>query len=229
VLIQLQRPGRRRRGPVRLDVLSQGSRDAVASALGQGADQLATSVPRLVVFDGRTRHVLDAGAPDLGVVRDELLSMPSTHTLSACEALAVLAELIVASDPSVEADSFVERLGEQAAGVRPGVLGIADLATGGKDHLRGTGFRDELDDGTGGQARHFAGVAATAVRFGGNLTGTAARHLLGDDPSSADAHLTEKALELVRLLGSRELTPDGAAGWIRREVCEPVGDPGGTP
>jgi hypothetical protein len=102
------------------------------------------------------------------------------------------------------------------------VRGVADLATGGDDHLRGTGFRDDLDDGTDGQARHFAGVAAAASRFGSDLTDAAATHLLRDSSGTADADLTRKALDFAHLLEARQLTPPEAAGWIRRELCEDV-------
>ena len=220
MLIQLQRPGRRRRGPVRLEVLSEPSRAAVERALAGGRpDDLPRSAPRLVVFDGRSRHVLDAA--DLPQVREEVVSRSATDALPACAALSALAGLIATADPSVGPLDFVERLGEQAAGIRPGVRGLADLATGGEDHLRGGGFRDDLDDGTAGQARHFAGVAAAAARLGADLTDAASRHLLGDRAGSADAHLTQKALEFVRLLASGDLAPTGAADWIQHELCEP--------
>ena len=206
---------------MRIDVLSEPARAAVERALSRDEpDDLADSAPRLVVFDGRSRHVLDPSA-ELTGVRDELLSLSADHTLPACAALAVLAGLIAEADPSVEPRDFVERLGEQAAGIRPGVRGLADLATGGEDHLRGDGFRDDFDDGTPGQARHFAGVAAAAARLGGDLTGAASRHLLGDDAGTADAHLTHKALEFVRLLESGGLTPGTAAEWIQQQLCEP--------
>ena len=220
-LIQLQRPGRRRRGPVPLDLLSEASRAAVAGALSRGhPDELPDEAPRLVVFDGRARHVLDPSS-GLTDVRDELLSMSSALFLPACRALSVLAELIVAADPSVEPMALVERLGEQAAGIRPGVRGLADLATGGDDHLRGDGFRDDLDDGTSGQARHFAGVAAATARLGDEVTHVASTHLMGDGSDTADAQLTHKALEFVRLLESGDLTPGTAADWIRKELCGP--------
>ena len=172
------------------------------------------------MFDGRARHVLDPGSSALIGVSEEVLAAAEADAVPACAALAVLASLIVDADPSVDAGTFLERLGEQAAGVRPGVRGIADLATGGDDHLRGTGFRDELDDGTAGQARHFAGVAAAAARFGDELTDFAGRTVHGDDSGTADAKLTHKALEFVHLLESGDLTPRGAADWIRAEVCE---------
>lgn len=202
-----------------LDVLSEASLAAVRSALSEGqSDELPDAAPRLVVFDGRARHVLDPSS-GLTDVRDELLSMSSAHFLPACTALSALAGLIAAADPSVDAMTFIERLGEQAAGIRPGVRGLADLATGGDDHLRGDGFRDDLDDGTPGQARHFAGVAASAARLGDDLTHVASTHLLGDGTDTADAALTHKALEFVRLLESGELTPGTAAAWIRQELC----------
>jgi hypothetical protein len=205
---------------VHLEVLSRASRDAVESALRGQSGQLSDTAPRLVVFDGRARHVLDP-TNGLSGVCDELLALTPSHALSACAALAALAELIVAADPEVQPGAFIERLGEQVAGVRPGVRGLADLATGGWDHLRGDGFRDELDDGTPGQARHFAGVAAAAARFGGDLTQVAGRHLLGDGSDTADANLTEKALEFVGLLESGELVPRSAANWVRQELCGP--------
>ena len=208
-----------------LDLLSETSRAAIERALSQGqADELPDSAPRLVVFDGRARNVLDSSG-GLSGVRDELLSMSTDHFLPACAALAVLAGLIAEADPSVSPTGFIERLGEHVAGIRPGVRGLADLATGGHDHLRGDGFRDDLDDGTPGQARHFAGVAAAAARLGGDLTHGAARHLLGDGTGTADAHLTEKALEFLHLLESGDLTPRTAADWIRRELCAPEGVP----
>jgi len=206
---------------VQVAVLTDRSRAAVEAALAEKqVDTVPGSGPRLVVFDGRGQHVLDAGSPGLTDVRDELLAMSPAQTLPACAALAVVAELIVDADPGVEPRTFVERLGEQTAGVRAGLRGIADLASGGEDHLRGDGFRDDLDDGTAGQVRHFAGVAEAAARFGGDLTQGAARHLLGDDRGGADASLTEQALEFVRRLESGELTPRAAGGWIRRQLCE---------
>lgn len=221
MLIQLQRPGRRRRGPVRLGALTAPSQAAVRTALARGSSyEPDDDDARVVVFDGRARHVLDAGSAPLTAVRDELLAVSETDVLPACGALAVLASLIVDADPSVQPGSFLERLGEQVAGVRPGVRGLADFASGGRDHLRGAGFRDELDDRTGGQARHFAGVAAAAARFGSELTDVAGRFVLGDDNSTADGQLTRKALEFVRLLLSGELTPRAAADWIRSELCE---------
>ena len=206
---------------MQLEALTEPSQAAVRSALGQGATYHPDDDDaRLVVFDGRARHLLDPGSPALTAVRDELLAVSEADVLPACAALAVLASLIVDADPSVPPVAFLERLGEQAAGVRPGLPGMADLVTGGDDHLRGAGFRDELDDGTRGQARHFAGAAVAAARFGDDLTDVAGRLLLGDDSSTPDGQLTRKALEFVRLLESGDLTPRAAADWIRIELCE---------
>lgn len=229
MLIQLQRPGRRRRGPVRLDVLTERSQDAVRAALAQRpAYEPGRDDARLVVFDGRARHVLDPGSPALAAVSDEVVAASEAHTVPACTALALLASMIVDADPSVDPAAFLERLGEQAAGVRPGLRGLADLVTGGDDHLRGGGFGGELDDGTRGQARHFAGVAAAAARFGGDVTDVAGRWLLGDDGNTADGQLTRKALEFVSRLESGALPPRAAADWIRSELCE-TGALGPTP
>ena len=186
---------------------------------------LPGSPPAIVV---RMRHrapSVDAGAPD-----------PSSRSLrrargatrdDACRALAALAEREAHARPAPR--ELVRRLGLLGAGVRPGPLGLVDLARAGQDGLPGRGFRAELDDGTDGQVRHFCGIAACCVRFGGAPTRWVSIHLRRDPPETPDGRLTDLAIEFVRLLASGRLDVADAGRWLRRTLCDPGAAPEDDP
>ena len=120
---------------------------------------------------------------------------------------------------------LVRRLGDAGAGVRPGLGGLLDLALAGSNRLPGHGFRPELDDGTGGQVRHFCGIAACCDRFGPRLTWWVSVHLRRDPPDTPDGRVTDLAIEFVGLLRRGELAVADAPAWLRRTLCaSPVDD-----
>ena len=121
---------------------------------------------------------------------------------------------------------FVRRLGEAGAGVRPGLAGLVDLALAGSNPLPGHGFRPELDDGTGGQVRHFCGIATCCDRFGPRLTWWVSVHLRRDPPDTPDGRLTDRAIELVGLLRRGELAVADVPDWLRRTLCASAADAG---
>lgn len=136
-----------------------------------------------------------------------------------CSALVALAagEAV----PGLAPRRFVRRLGHAGAGVRPGMLGLLDLARGGRNTLPGHGFRHELADGTGGQVRHFCGLAAACDRFGPKLTWWLSVHLRRDAPDTPDGRLTDLAIEFVGLLYRGDLDVGQADEWLRRTLCDP--------
>jgi hypothetical protein len=113
---------------------------------------------------------------------------------------------------------FLRELG-RAAGVRRGPLWMTDAASGGRNRIRGRGFRPAVDDDTDGQARHFAGTVAVAARLGGVVTRWLFVHVLRDGPDSADGRLSEEAIEFVRLVRSGELSQADASGWVQSRMC----------
>ena len=145
---------------------------------------------------------------------------------NACAALAELAarEALACRGPR----DLVRRLGRTGAGIRPGALGVVDLARAGRDGLPGRGFRPELDDGTDGQVRHFCGIAAACDRFGPIATRWVSIHLRRDPPDAPDGRLTDLAIEFVALLHGGRLDVADAAGWLLRTLCEPDAESGGS-
>ena len=141
----------------------------------------------------------------------------------ACAALAELAAREALARPSPR--ELVRRLAQEGAGVRPGLPGLLDLATAGRDGLPGRGFRAELDDGTDGQVRHFCGIAASCDRFGGRPTRWVSIHVRRDPPDEPDGRLTDLAIEFVALLYRGELDVADAPDWLRRTLCAPAADP----
>lgn len=135
----------------------------------------------------------------------------------ACSVLADRVEVLAASSPRPRA--LIAALAAEVAGIRPLPLGLLDLAGGGTNRVRGRGFHRPYDDGTRGQARHFAGVAGATLHLGGPLAHLLMRTAGGDPRGSADDRLTQRAVEWSRLLRRGELPVNGAAEWIRREIC----------
>ena len=142
--------------------------------------------------------------------------------IDACAALAELAAREALARPSPR--GLVRRLAREGAGVRPGLHGILDLLTAGRDGLPGRGFRAELDDGTDGQVRHFCGIAASCDRFGGRPTRWVSIHVRRDAADAPDGRLTDLAIEFVALLYRGELDVGDASDWLRRTLCAPAAD-----
>ncbi|MCM6762837.1 hypothetical protein NB037_10460 [Rathayibacter sp. ZW T2_19] len=138
-------------------------------------------------------------------------------TIDACSLLADRVEALAASDPAPRA--LIRSTAREIAGIRPGPLGVLDLAGGGRNRIRGRGFAATYDDETRGQARHFAGVAGATLYLGGALAHLLLRTAGGDRPGSADDRLTRRAIEWSRLLRRGRLPVGEAGEWIRREIC----------
>ncbi|MDM4761933.1 hypothetical protein QT381_02800 [Galbitalea sp. SE-J8] len=137
--------------------------------------------------------------------------------MTACAELADLADRLArgTSDPR----EFLVALGREAAGIRPGVIGVADLARGGRNTIPGRGMRAEFDDGTDGQVRHFAGIASAQERLGGRRTRQLAIRLLGDAPDSADGRLSDAAIAFAEGVRDGSIPLTAAGAWIRDHVC----------
>jgi hypothetical protein len=118
----------------------------------------------------------------------------------------------------LEPRALLNELGRRGAGIRSGPRGVLDLLRGGRNPIRGTGFRPELADGTRGQARHFAGVACSVARFGVRATRLASV-LRGDLPSTADGRLSELAIEFATGCLSGEIPRGEVGAWIVRRLC----------
>jgi hypothetical protein len=111
------------------------------------------------------------------------------------------------------------RLGTAAAAIRTGPLGLLDLARGGRNLFPGGGVQRSLDDGTGGQIRHFAGIATAAARIGATPARWLSIIVGRDSPSSADGRLTDLAVSFARQLLSGELATKDAAAWVESNLC----------
>jgi hypothetical protein len=137
---------------------------------------------------------------------------------SACEALARVAAQI--SLEHADPREFLVELGQRVAGIGRGRLPVVGLVLGGRNRLRGGGFRPELRDRSGGQARHFAGTARAVIVFGGSRTEWLSVHLRRDPPDSPDGRLTTLAVEFANRLLDGSLPTDRTGDWIRSHVCE---------
>ncbi|MWV57862.1 hypothetical protein [Rathayibacter sp. VKM Ac-2754] len=138
-------------------------------------------------------------------------------SIDACALLADRVDAIASREARPRA--FLHAVALEIAGIRGGLLGPVDLATGGRNRIRGRGFAPAYDDDTRGQARHFAGVAGATLFLGGGLAHVFLRTLGGDRPGSADDRLTRRAIEWSRLVRRGELPVADAGDWIRREIC----------
>jgi|GEM_PF-832804 len=132
--------------------------------------------------------------------------------------------------PGMEPRAYLRRLGHAGAGIRPGLLGLYDLARAGDNRLPGGGFRPPLDDGTRGQARHLLGIAACVERFGARPTWWVSVHIRRDRPTSPDGRLTDIGIAFAsRLLGG-ELAIADAPAWLEASLCaEPAPPPAPPP
>jgi len=125
----------------------------------------------------------------------------------------------LAADDTTSTSRFLRELGHEVAGVRRGPLWFLDAGRGGANRIRGRGFRDHVDDGTEGQARHFAGIVAMAARVGPSPTRWLSIHVGRDAPDTADGRLTDHAIDFVRLIRSGELPLSETDAWIRATIC----------
>lgn len=119
---------------------------------------------------------------------------------------------------------FLVALAWNCAGIRPGVPGYADLATGGRNRFPGRGFRHLFDDGTDGQVRHFAGIAVSPLLLGEPVARFAARHVLGDAPDTADGRLSEAAFAFSAAVRRGDLPVSDAEEWILTRIAEDQAD-----
>lgn len=135
----------------------------------------------------------------------------------ACAALARAADDLAPAhrDPH----DFLVELGHRVAGIPRGRSAVLHLATGGRNRLRGGGFRSELRDRSAGQARHFAGVARAVTVMGAERTRWLSVHVRRDAPGSPDGLLTDLGVEFAEALLDGSLAPADAGGWIRAHVC----------
>lgn len=138
--------------------------------------------------------------------------------VTTCEQLAHVADRL--AERELRPARFLRGFAWNCAGVRPDVRGMLDLARGGRNRLKGTGFRAVFDDGTLGQARHFAGVAVAPVMIGGTLTRLALRYALRDPDDSPDGRLSEAALEFCAGIRSGAIAQTDAGAWIRGRICD---------
>ncbi|MBV9821606.1 MAG: hypothetical protein JO144_05130, partial [Actinobacteria bacterium] len=192
-------------------------RRALERALGRAAPGGAGGTV-LTVFDGARRRQVRLG-DEHGELAAGLRQAAAEYPVAACAALAALTDLIAAQLPAGRPRLLVSRLADQAAGIRPGPLGIADLVRGGSNYLPGTGLGSPFDDGTSGQVRHFCGIAASTARLGARATLLLSERLRGDGPGTADDNLTRKAVEFTRSLLDGRLPPDAAGAWITANIC----------
>jgi len=135
----------------------------------------------------------------------------------ACHALVALADAIARESPAPR--RFLVLLGKRAAGIRSGPLALLDLRNAGSDPIPGKGFRQEFDDATRGQVRHFVGTARAVTVFRARPTRWLSIHVRHDAPDSADGRLGEAAIRFATLLLDGHLAVDDASGWLRANLC----------
>jgi hypothetical protein len=139
-------------------------------------------------------------------------------TPNACHQLAATADRLGATHRDPHA--FLAALGRDAAGIPVSALAAwPALLVGGRNRLRGGGFRPELRDHTAGQARHFAGTARAVTLLGADRTRWLSVHVRRDRLDSPDGRLTELAIAFADELLDGRLAPLDAGGWIRSHVC----------
>jgi len=141
-------------------------------------------------------------------------------TQDACAELARTAEVIAAEHPEWRGHEFLVELGSRVAGIGRGRMAVLGLFLGGRNRLKGGGFRRELRDHSLGQSRHFVGIARAVTVLGAGGTRWVSVHVRRDAPDSPDGRLTELAIELATGLLDGSLPPGRAGDWIRERVCD---------
>lgn len=137
--------------------------------------------------------------------------------VDACAQLADLIDELAASGPSPRA--LLDGIGERAAGIRPGLAGLLDLKSGGRDLMPGTGFRAEFDDGTRGQVRHFAGIVASTARVGGPATRLVSERLRHDPADSPDGRLSIIGIRFAQEVLAGAIPVAAAGQWVRDNLA----------
>lgn len=141
--------------------------------------------------------------------------MPRHHP-DACGALAQVLDELGHLPPR----RLLAEFGSRVAGVPArGPLVLPLLVAGGRDRLRGGGFRPELRDHSARQARHFAGIARSVTVLGAGATRWSSVHVRRDAADSPDGRLTDLAVLFATRLLDGTLAPDDAGDWVRRHVC----------
>jgi hypothetical protein len=136
---------------------------------------------------------------------------------TACERLAGLADHLAERHDHVNA--FLLDLGQQAGGISKGRRALTDLARGGRNRIRGRGFKHRFDDGSIGQVRHFAGYVRASMFGGGSITRWISEHLRHDPPDSPDGRLGEEGIEFAQELIAGRLELSDASQWLRDRLC----------
>jgi hypothetical protein len=140
-------------------------------------------------------------------------------TGTACERLAGLAGQLAETDDNV--NSFLLDLGQQAAGIRAGRRGLADLARGGHNRIPGKGFKHPFDDGSRGQVRHFVGYVRAAMLGGSSVTRWIGENLRSDSANSPDGRLGDEGIAFTQELVQGKLELSGVSDWILANLCRP--------
>jgi hypothetical protein len=135
----------------------------------------------------------------------------------ACSALGRIADEIAAGDPS--GHELLVELGYRVAGIPRDWRAWVALAAGGRSRIRGHGFRAELSDGTGGQARHFTGIARAVTLLGGRRTLWISEKVRRDADESPDGELTRLAVDFATALLDGSLPARESGDWIRSHLC----------
>jgi hypothetical protein len=138
---------------------------------------------------------------------------------TACERLAELAGYLAETDDDV--NEFLLDLGQRAGGIRKGRRALADLARGGRNRIRGKGFRKEFDDGSDGQVRHFVGYVRASMFGGTTVTRWISEHIRDDAPNSADGRLGDEGIAFEQELTAGRLELSDVSTWIRSRLCRP--------
>jgi hypothetical protein len=136
---------------------------------------------------------------------------------TACERLAGLAAYLAERDDNV--NQFLLDLGQQAGGISKGRRALADLARGGRNRIRGKGFKERFDDGSIGQVRHFVGYARASMFGGTSVTEWISVHLRHDAPDSPDGRLGDEGIEFAQDLISGRVELSDASNWLRTNLC----------
>lgn len=136
---------------------------------------------------------------------------------NACVALGRIADEICPGDPS--GHELLVELGYRVAGIPRGWRAWPVLAVGGRSRIRGHGFRDDLSDGTGGQARHFAGIARAVTLLGDRGTLWISVKVRRDAEESPDGELTRLAVAFATALLDGSLPARESGDWIRDHLC----------
>ena len=136
---------------------------------------------------------------------------------SACERLAGLAGFLAETDDDVT--EFLLDLGKEAGGISKGRRALADLARGGRNRIRGKGFKQRFDDGSIGQVRHFVGYARASMLGGTNVTRWISEHLRHDAPDSPDGRLGDEGIEFAQDLIAGRLELSEVSTWLRANLC----------